>query len=170
MRRVTRNAEGMDSRVVSIAEILRLNTRLFRNCLEGMSEAQALARPTTYTNSAGFVAAHVTDSRYHMLEILGEKRPCPLAPYVGKAKSIDDIDDFPPLDLIHSAWSEVSHGLRDRLISITSAELEAAVETRIPLPDKSALGIITFLAQHDSFHVGQLALLRKYVGLPAMRY
>ena len=29
---------------------------------------------------------------------------------------------------------------------------------------------IAFLAQHESYHAGQLALLRKYVGAPAMAY
>jgi uncharacterized damage-inducible protein DinB len=32
------------------------------------------------------------------------------------------------------------------------------------------LGALTFLVQHDSYHIGQLALLRKHAGLPAMRY
>jgi hypothetical protein len=36
--------------------------------------------------------------------------------------------------------------------------------------DRTLLGALAFLAQHESYHVGQLALLRKYAGLPAMRY
>lgn len=160
----------MDNRVASIAEILRLNTRLFRNCLDGMSEAQALARPTTATNNVCFVAAHVAHSRYYLLSVLGDTRPSPLLPFVGNARSIEDVQELPPLDLIRTAWSDASHGLRDRLPSITAEELGQTVETRLPLPDRSVLGIATFLTQHDSFHVGQLALLRKYVGLPAMRY
>jgi uncharacterized damage-inducible protein DinB len=32
------------------------------------------------------------------------------------------------------------------------------------------LGALTFLVQHDSYHLGQLSLLRKWAGLPAMRY
>jgi len=30
--------------------------------------------------------------------------------------------------------------------------------------------MLTFLTQHDSYHVGQLALLRRYMGLSAMSY
>ena len=32
------------------------------------------------------------------------------------------------------------------------------------------LGALTFLVQHDSYHLGQLTFLRKLAGLPAMRY
>ena len=34
----------------------------------------------------------------------------------------------------------------------------------------AVLGAVAFLLQHDSYHVGQLALLRKHFGLGAMRY
>ena len=160
----------MDARIIPLAEILRMNTRLFRNCLDGMSEAQSLARPTTYTNSAGYVASHVATSRYYLLTVLGLPTANPLEEFTGKAQRIEDVEVPASLDVIRTAWTAASHLLRDRLESMTGAELEALVETRLPLPDKSVLSVVTFLAQHDSFHIGQLSLLRKYVGLPAMRY
>lgn len=30
--------------------------------------------------------------------------------------------------------------------------------------------MLTFLAQHDSYHVGQMALVRKHLGFDAMSY
>jgi hypothetical protein len=41
---------------------------------------------------------------------------------------------------------------------------------RFPIGDATVLGLIAFMVQHDSYHIGQLALLRKHYGLPAMRY
>jgi uncharacterized damage-inducible protein DinB len=32
------------------------------------------------------------------------------------------------------------------------------------------MNLLAFFVQHDSYHIGQLALLRKHVGLPAMQY
>lgn len=160
----------MDPRLFALADILKLNTRLFRNCLDVMSEAQALARPTTATNSATFVATHVADSRFYLLTILGAKHVNPLAEYVAKGRSISDIEQLPDLDTIREAWTTASHALRERLDAISPAELDAPVETRLPLPTKTVLSVTTFLVQHDSHHVGQLALLRKYVGMPPMKY
>ena len=40
----------------------------------------------------------------------------------------------------------------------------------MPLEDSSVLGLFGFMVQHDSYHLGQLSLLRKYAGLPAMSY
>ena len=53
----------MDPRVFAVAEIFRLNTWLFHNCLAGLTDEQARMRPTVQVNSAAFVAAHVCESR-----------------------------------------------------------------------------------------------------------
>lgn len=160
----------MDPRVVPLADILRLNTKLFRNCLAGLTDEQARQRPSGTTNSATFVAAHVADARFYVLRILGVKQPSPLAKYLAQAKGIDDVKETPTLAEIATAWTEASHALRDRLAAITAAELDAAIATRFPVADATVLGAFTFLVQHDCYHLGQLALLRKHAGLPAMSY
>ena len=160
----------MDPRVAPLADILRLNTKLFRNCLEGMSDEQANVRPSAAGNSAVFVAAHVADTRFFLLKVLGADLANPLAPYLAKAKSIDDVKRFPSLSEIQSAWTAASHALRGRLDAVTSTEWDALCGDRFPAADQTMLGALTFLVQHDSYHVGQLALLRRQVGLPAMSY
>jgi hypothetical protein len=82
---------------VALADTLCLNTRLFRNCLESFSDEAATQRPSPGTNSASFVAAHLTDSRYFLLRLLGSELTNLFAPYVGAARSIDDVKQLPPL-------------------------------------------------------------------------
>lgn len=159
----------MDPRVVALADILRLNTKLFRNCLDGLTDEQAVVRPSATTNSAAFIAAHVADARFFLLKVLGDERSSPLAPYLENARGIDDVAQCPPLAETRAAWTAASHAIRDRLEVLTAADLDAGVSMRFP-GQQTVLGILTFLVQHDSYHVGQLALLRKYAGLPAMRY
>lgn len=48
-------------------------------------------------------------------------------------------------------------------------ELDEPAPQRYPGGDPSVLGALAFLVQHDSYHLGQLALLRRAHGLPAMR-
>ena len=160
----------MDPRVSMLAEILRMNTRLFNNCLAGMSEEQAHRRPTPTTNSAAFVAAHVADARYFVLGPLGAAAPSPLAPYVGEWKSIDQVTDWPTLDQIRTAWTGAAEALDRRLATITAAELDDGSKVPFSVGPNSILGFLTFMVQHDSHHIGQLASLRKFVGLPAMSY
>jgi uncharacterized damage-inducible protein DinB len=160
----------MDSRIAPLAEILRLNTTLFRNCLDGLSDEQAAARPSGATNNAAFVAAHLTNSRFYLLKALGVDEPDPLAPYLDGRQSLDELAKLPALAEIQAAWTKAAHLLRDRLAALTPADLDGPSGAKFPLFNGTVLATLTFLVQHDSYHVGQLSLLRKYCGLPAMRF
>jgi uncharacterized damage-inducible protein DinB len=160
----------MDPRVAPLAGILRLNSRLFANCLDGLTDAQARERPSDCTNSAAFVAAHLAESRFWGLQILGAKRANPLEKYIGQWKGIDEIATLPSLAEIRAAWAEASAALDQRMAAVTPAELDAPSGSQMPLEDTSVLGLLAFMVQHDSYHVGQLSLLRKHAGLPAMSY
>ena len=160
----------MDPRVVSLAEILRLNTVLFRNCLDKLNDEQAALRPSGGTNNAAFVAAHLTNSRFYLLKVLGVDHEDPLAPYLDGKKGLDDLDTLPALSEIQAAWTLAAHLLKDRLAVMTAADWDGPSNVRFPLANGTLLATLTFLVQHDSYHIGQLSLLRKYCGLPAMRY
>jgi uncharacterized damage-inducible protein DinB len=160
----------MDPRVAPLAEMLRLNSRLFHNCLDGLTDDRARVRPSDSCNSPVFVAAHLVESRYYLLKTLGTEGANPLERYTGSWKSIDQITEWPTLDAIRTAWNAVSDTLAKRLAGITTAELDTPITTEMPLESRTTLGMLVFLVQHDSYHVGQLSLLRKYSGLPAMQY
>ena len=160
----------MDTRITPLAEILRLNTVLFRNCLDGLNDEQAATRPSSGTNSATFIAAHLASSRFFLLKTLGVQEVDPLAPYLNGRKGIDECAQLPPLREIDAAWTRGAHLLRDRLAALTAAEVDSRSDVKFPLADGTLLATLTFLVQHDSYHLGQLSLLRKFAGLPAMRY
>jgi len=75
-----------------------------------------------------------------------------------------------PLDVVRGAWSAVSAELDVTVLGAGSGDLDAPVDARFPGVDRTRLGALTFLVQHDSYHIGQLALLRKPAGLSAMSY
>src|SRR5262245_3898367 len=160
----------MDPRIETLAQILRLNTTLFRNCLDGFTDEMATRRPSNSTNSAAFVASHVTDTRFYLLKLLGVERPNPVEQSLAGARTIADIKQLLPLQQILDAWTSAAHALRERLETITPAELDASIETRFPMADPTILSALAFLVQHDTYHIGQLAMLRKHAGLPAMKY
>lgn len=159
-----------DPRVTALAATLRLNTRLFDNCLEGLADDDARRRPGAGVNSPAFVAAHLTDARYLLLRQLGVERTNPFAAKIDKARSQEDIRDWPTLAEIHAAWHAVAAELDQRIAAMSAAELDAAVNVRFPVEWQTTFGVLTFLVQHDSYHVGQLALLRKHAGLGPMKY
>jgi uncharacterized damage-inducible protein DinB len=160
----------MDTRVEPLSAILRLNARLLINCLDGLTDEAARVRHADGVNSATFIAAHVTDTRFFMLRTVGGMLDNPLAASFDKVKRIDDVTNWPTLDTIRAAWIDVSAAIDSQLQAATDDDLSARVDRGFPGVDRTRLGALTFLVQHDSYHIGQLALLRKPAGLPAMTY
>jgi len=163
----------MDSRLIPLAETLRLNSRLYRNCLAGLTDERARERPAGRgpTNSAAFVAAHLVDSRYYLLGLLGKQEPSPLkGATTGGFNDIEQVTSFPPLTEIQSAWTAAGEALDRQLATVRTAQLDAPLDPGFPLDNKTLLGVLIFMVQHESYHLGQLGLLRKHAGLPAMAY
>ena len=99
----------MDPRITPLTEILRMNTKLFRNCLDGVTEEMAGMRPSSTTNNAAFVATHLAEARIYLLQMLGSKLTNPFAAYAENARGIDDVKQFPAMTEIQGAWTAVSH-------------------------------------------------------------
>jgi uncharacterized damage-inducible protein DinB len=160
----------VDDRLKPLYEIFKLNSRLFLNCLDGMDEDQARWRPGDRVNSAAFVAAHLVDSRHYLGKLLGLDAPKPFGGRLDASRNIDEVKEMPGLDELRSEWKTVTGSLRERFGSLSAAELAAPYSGGFPIEDRTALGLIGFLLQHDSYHIGQLGLLRKQTGLDAMSY
>ncbi len=57
-----------------------------------------------------------------------------------------------------------------RFPELPTAELGRESPQKFPVSDTSVLGGIAFLLTHEAFHIGQLAYLRKFLGLGPMSY
>ena len=160
----------MDSRLAPLAAKLRLNTRLLLNCLDGVDDAAGDVRPNERTNSMAFLAAHLVDARHVLARIIGLDAPPPYGGILEHARTIDDVPSVPPLSETRAIWRDISTRVAERLSMLETAGLDAPAPQRYPIDDRSVLGAIAFLVQHDAYHIGQMALIRKYQGMPAMRY
>jgi uncharacterized damage-inducible protein DinB len=160
----------MDQQIAPLAALFGLNTDLLLNCLDDVSDSEARECLAGGGNSLAFLAAHLTDTRHFLVSRLGIPLPNPLERYLAEARSISDVREWPPLAETRNAWLAVSDHLQRVLGVLTAAELSEPNVNRFPIGDSTRLGMIVFLAQHDSYHLGQMAFLRRQLGKPAMSY
>ena len=158
----------MDARIQPLYEIFKFNTRNFLNCLEGMDEDQAGWRAGEDTNSAAYIALHVLDSRHFLARTIGLALEHKLGAAAKEARNNPRTANLPSIEDIRREWKSVTGEARARLAQLGTPDLGNLVETKLPMEDKTVLGIIAFNMMHESYHIGQLGLLRKQVGLPAM--
>lgn len=163
----------MDSRVAPLHSIFQLNTRLLLNCLEDATDELARSRPGQTSNSMAYVSLHLHDARHYLAKYLGVVEPDPFAAITADAEGIDDIDIYPSLAEFRTAWMEISMALENRFPQLTGAAIDQPSPPDapdFPVGDNTVLGGLAFLLQHEAYHLGQLAYLRKLLGLPAMSW
>jgi uncharacterized damage-inducible protein DinB len=122
------------------------------------------------TNPMAFLAAHLVDARCFLGAMLGVRIANPIGDTLEEAGSADEVADLPSLDVLRAEWRRVSAQVGTALARITHEHWTATAEQRFPVPDRTVGGSVAFLLQHESYHVGQLALLRRQLGYPAMTY
>ena len=160
----------MEPQVAPLRTILELNTDLLLNCLDGLSDDEARRRLEGGGNTIAFLAAHLTDTRHFLATRLGHPLANPLSRYLAEASSIEDIVEWPTLTEQREWWRAVSRHLCEVLGRRTAEELSRPNVHRFPMGDATELGLIAFLVQHDSYHIGQMGFLRRQLGKPAMAY
>jgi len=150
--------------------ILNLNTRLFANCLDGVDDASGVKRLDSSTNSMTFIAAHLVDARHFLATSLGAVVADNPTESLRDVTSVEEAVDLPSLDQLRSGWQEVTGSLLSRLGTVSEEELRAEFSGRFPIEDSTVLGAISFLLQHESYHLGQLGFIRKQLGFDPMTY
>ncbi len=160
----------MDPVIAPLADLFRLNTKLFRNTLAGLDEVDATARPNEHTNSAAFIGGHLVETRAWMGRYLGLDTKAPFGGVLEHAASLEQLADLPKLAEIRPEWDALSDTVAARLEELTEVQLSGPGTQKFPGVAPTLLGGIAFLLQHESYHIGQWAYLRKYLGLPPMSY
>lgn len=150
--------------------IYKLHTKLFIKSLENVSNESGRIQLTDKTNNISFIATHILDARFYLGKYIGLKLNNPFEEKLKDVVKIDDMNDYPDLEEIRNLWNEISAKIADRFEELTEKDLINESEVKFPIDDKSKLGGITFLIDHESYHIGQLGFLRKSIGLNSTRY
>ena len=159
----------MNPAMVPLHTIVRLNTLLFRNCLVDVPDDLASRVVAAGANTMIFVAVHLFDGRIFMADTAGIVLAHPY-PEIAAAERVQDISAYPPMSELLAHWARVSPALVGCLESLSEEQLQRPSPRQFPVKDRSLLGALSFLIQHETYHIGQLSLLRRVNGLSAMRY
>jgi hypothetical protein len=116
-----------------------------------------------------FLACHLVDVRYYLARLLGSAAVCPFAAQLDGVRSVDELRDVPSLVDVRAAWAASTAILSERFDELREDDLRRTTDQQFPIEDRTLLGAIAFLLQHEAYHIGQLGLLRKFFGLGPVR-
>jgi uncharacterized damage-inducible protein DinB len=158
----------MEAALASAASMFRAADHYMADSVSGLS-AEPLTQRIGAANSILWIVGHVTVGRSRLLALLGEPGEVPWAAFFGKG-SAEAVDPArPDLETMLTRWRAAATVLEHRLAALTAAELAAVMPYDLPTSDPTLLGVITYFAFHEAYHIGQIASTRKALGRPLPR-
>ncbi len=147
-----------------------LHTRLFNNIISDITDTQANTRANDKINHLKWLAGHVTASRMGLSKFGGLAEDNSLDEYFGHGKSLDETKNYPSLKEIQAKWNAISENISRGLGNLPKEVLDSKAPIDVPVSDPSMRGMLGFLMHHEAYHIGQMGILRKYMGKEAMSY
>jgi uncharacterized damage-inducible protein DinB len=155
----------MDPILASYANLYAVNSFLVNKALDGLSDEQVWTRPGDRSNSIGWILGHLTWARLGLLRMLGgENVPVPGGKIFERGAELADRSAYPATADLVAALREITARLKARMEAVDDATLSAPSPRDFPTPDKSVRGAVAFLCFHESYHVGQIAYVVKFLG------
>ena len=150
--------------------IFNLNSRLFLNALAGVTEEQAKERISDHNNPLNWLAVHTVWARYNIAALMGKPGNNPYNGLFEGFKPFDPNYKYATLAEAKAEWQKATDLLKEAIATVTDEQLAADAPFKNPTGDSSISGTIAFLAQHESYDIGQIGLLKKYFTKEAMSY
>jgi len=147
-----------------LAQSYSLTTRLINNFITGITDAAACATPLSSVNSLNWVLGHILTSRQQVARALGGEDFMPEAASVRYMTGSDPVtpesSTMIPLSTLQEFLQASQESLADALATAAPEDLAQVIETRFgPRPVGQH---VAGLHWHETFHVGQLEILREF--------
>ena len=154
----------MEMDFANVAGMFKANTDIIDKALAGVSSEHWFKKPSDDSNHLMFVLGHLVVHRAHTLKTLGVDWDNPWIQLFSRgAEHVADAE-YPSVDEMRAAWDQVSAELSATLKQPNAELLAQDAPKGPPSFDGKISGTVAFFAFHDTYHVGQVSYLRKWLG------
>lgn len=152
----------METAIEYVQGMFKTNTDLVNKATDGIQPEHWFLKPGDSSNHLLWVAGHLVVSRGTVLKALGSEWSSPWASLFARGAKPVARDQYPGIEEIQKAWNDVAEQLSATLASL-SADVLAKPHDK-PTFDGKVGGFVAFLAFHETYHVGQVCYLKKWLG------
>lgn len=155
----------MTTEMAYVAHQFKTNEMLFKKTTDGIPKERWLEKPGKDSNCLQWVAGHIAISRGLILNMLGTPWTDPWGGAFAGGKKPVDPNQLAAPEEIARVWDDVSARVSAALEAATPEALaKPAPAGRGPAFDGTIGGKIAFMSLHETYHMGQMGYLRKWLG------
>ncbi|MDH3746206.1 MAG: DinB family protein [Acidobacteriota bacterium] len=160
----------MSDLILPAVTLFRFNSEMLSVGLADLDHKDAVHRLKKGDGSSiAYLVGHIASSRYGLLKTLGGAKENPYGELFGAGVGSKDGSEYPPIEVLRAGWDTAAEELHRALDLLTDEDALRDDEGGFPIPDQTLRGRLTFIAWHESYHIGQIGILRTELGYPSMR-
>ena len=155
----------MNPRIAPFADLYKLDTKLVKKALEGVSDADLHKRINNSGTSLHWIAGHIVTSRVQVSKVIDAGAEFKYFEiFFANDQPLKDPSTYPPIAEVLKSFDSVSRKLIKRLGELKEKDLNKKGKNKWPQGGNTAKDGIAFMCWHEGWHLGQMNYLRKRLG------
>lgn len=150
--------------IATAAENYRFNSKTLKEIVSDLSPEEWLMRPDGRLNHMAWIMGHLAYCRGRMLHFLGVEWGQSELAIFGRGKKLLEDSAYPSSESMLNTWSESGQALTAALESVSEDLLAQPATQGPPSLDGKISGMVSFMAIHETLHLGQASYLRVWLG------
>jgi hypothetical protein len=155
-------------RMEGLVTLFDMHTPFLSRALEGVSENDSYNRLNTKANHMAWLAGALVHQRFQMAEETSPGLKETGVELFKDNKGIQDNAKYPAFEDYLKDWDKVSPHAREALVIIDDEKLDSEID--MGGMKMTYFELISFTIYREASMIGQLALWRRLLGYPALRY
>ena len=150
--------------IATAAENFRFNSKTLKQTVGDLSPEEWLKRPDEKLNHMAWIVGHMAYCRGRILHFIGVEWEQPALEIFGRGKKLLEDSAYPSPESMLSTWSESGHALAAAFETVSDNLLAQPATQGPPSLDGKIGGMVSFMAIHETCHLGQASYLRVWLG------
>ena len=154
----------MEQDFANIAGMFKFNTDIAGKAITDVNPEHWFQSPGDGSNHLMWVVGHLVVHRARVLKTLGGEWSSSWSSLFNRGAERVADKEYPSVEEMRNAWNQVSASLSAALRDSSPDVLAKPAPAGPPSFDGKVSGTVAFFAFHDTYHVGQVSYLRKWLG------
>ena len=161
--------ETLESELQNATSTLTLTGRLVNDAIGRIPFSEWLERPSQRSNHVLWIIGHLARTRGLIVQQLtGGTETLPLDALFADGQPLRDDSAYPTPERVAEAWREILASVEHAIAAAPPNILERAILPGLPTFNGTVSGALAASTFHESYHVGQLGYLTKWLGHPGL--
>lgn len=165
-------ADSVAGEIAVLSEQVAVLHRILHRCAGSLTQEESLIQPQPCGNCLNWIVGHLVWVYDRFLPAVGQPPVLgdeALKRYERGSEPLRDPGEALPLPQLLAAWDEASRRLQTGLAALTPERLRAVTPYSLRNnPGETVRSLLATLVFHQSYHVGQIGMLRRMAGKPGV--